>query len=217
MKEVGLCLLFAAALLACVPRALADSWALPTPQKYYSANRRYYVEVIPRVLESQLKYFEDKVEKKEPAGSRPGVGNNYCRGVFYRQREGGSYEKVWEGRLSNDVAPVAALVSDGGEYVATFDNWHSVGFGDDVVVIYGPGGKLVKKFALTDIAPTTSRFPRSVSSIFWGGKHYIDERSLQLVLKVLSEWSPQQEEGVYTDVRVDLRTGELVKEKVIAE
>jgi hypothetical protein len=217
MKKVGLWFAVAAALLTCGLRVSADSWALPAPQKYYSQNRRYYVEVIPRVLESQLKYFEDKVAKKEPAGSRPGVANNYCRGVFYRQKEDGTYEKVWESRLSNDVAPVSALVSDGGEYVATFDNWHSVGFGDDVVVIYGPGGKLVKKLALTDLVKTTSNLPRSVSSIYWGGKHYIDERSRQLVLKVLSRWSPHEEEGVYKDVRVDLRTGELVKEKVVAD
>ncbi|HEX8189167.1 MAG TPA: hypothetical protein VF586_12500 [Pyrinomonadaceae bacterium] len=209
-------MVFAAA-MTCGLRVFADSWALPAPQKYYSESRRYYVEVIPRALESQLKYFEDKAAKKEPAGSRPGVGNNYCRGVLYGRKEGGAYEKVWEARLSNDVAPVSALVSDGGGYVATFDNWHSVGFGDDVVVIYGPGGRLVRKLALTDIAPTTSIFPRSVSSIFWGGKHYIDERSLQLVLKVLSEWSPHDEEGKYREVRVDLKTGEFVDAKAVAD
>lgn len=217
MKKAGLGLLFVAALTACGPRVLADSWPLPTPQKYYSANRRYYVEVIPRVLESQLKYFEDKAEKKEPAGSKRGVAENYCRGILHRRREDGTYEKVWEGRLSNYVAPVSALVSDGGDYFVTFDNWHSVGFGDNVVVVYGPGGRLVKKLALSDIVETTSNLPRSVSSIFWGGRHYIDEGSLQLVLKVLSRWSPHEEEGVYRDVRVDLRTGEVVKGKAVAD
>jgi hypothetical protein len=34
------------------------------------------------------------------------------------------------------VAPVRALVSNGGEHVVTFDNWHSGGFRDNVVVIY---------------------------------------------------------------------------------
>jgi hypothetical protein len=217
MKKAGLSFAVAAVVLTCGLRVFADSWALPTPQKYHSGSKRYYLEVIPRVLESQSKYFEDKVARKEPAGSKPGVENNYCRGVFYRQKKDGTYEKVWERRLSNDVAPIAALVSDGGEYVATFDNWHMVGYGDDVVVIYGPGGKLVKKLALSDIVPTTSNLPRSVSSIFWGGKHYIDERSLQLVLKVLSKWSPDNEEGEYKEVRVDLRTGEFVKETVLAE
>jgi len=217
VKKVGLSFMIAVAVFACGLRVFADSWPLPQPKKYYSANKRYYVEVIPRVLESQLKYFEDKVAKKEPAGSKSDVQDNYCRGIFYKQNEAGGYEKVWESRLSNDVAPIAALVSDGGQYVATFDNWHSVGYGDDVVVIYGPGGKLVKKMALSDIVPTTSNLPRSVSSIWWGGKHYIDEQSLQLVLKVLSEWTPEYEEGKYRDVRIDLRTGEFVKAKVVAD
>jgi hypothetical protein len=218
MKRAGLSLVFvAAALLACGARASADSSALPGPQKYYSANRRYYVEVTPRVLESSLKYVEDKLAHKEPAGSKPGVGDNYCKGAFYRRKDDGGYEKVWERRLSNDVAPVSALVSDGGEYVATFDNWRFVGYGDDVVVIYGPGGNLVRKLALSDIVHKTSHLPRSATSVYWGGKHYIDEKSLQVVLRVLSGWSPHDEEGIYKDVRIDLRTGELVEAQPVAE
>ena len=32
--------------------------------------------------------------------------------------------------LVNEVSPVTALVSDSGNTI-TFDNWHSVGYGDD--------------------------------------------------------------------------------------
>jgi hypothetical protein len=137
MRKVNVTLLSAIAVLACGLRVFADSWPLPEPKKYYSESKQYYIEVVPRKLESQLKYFEDKVAKKEPAGSKPGVKDNYCKGIFYKQNEKGEFEKVWESRLSNDVAPVGALVSNSGEYVVTFDNWHSVGHGNDVVVIYG--------------------------------------------------------------------------------
>lgn len=218
MKKVNLTFLIAVAVLTCGLGVLADSWPLPTPQKYYSENKRYYIEVIPRVLESQLKYFEDKVAKKEPAGSKPGVKDNYCRGIFYKQNEDGKYEKVWESRLSNDVAPTVALVSDSGQYVVTFDNWHSVGFGDNVVVIYGHGGKIVKKMGLSEIVPPTAHLPRSASSIWWGGKHYIDEKNLHLVLRVLSKWSLEPDDKPeYKDIRVDLRTGELIKTNVVAD
>jgi hypothetical protein len=218
MKKVGLTFLIAGTVLTCGLMVFADSWPLPTPQKYYSENKRYYIEVIPRVLESDLKYFEDKVAKKEPAGSKPGVKDNYCKGIFYKQEEGGKYLKVWGIRLSNDVAPTVALVSDSGEYVVTFDNWHSVGFGDNVVVIYGQGGRIIKKMGLSDIVPPNARLPRSASSIWWGGKHYIDEQKLQLVLKVLSRWSLEPDDKPeYKDVRVDLRTGELIKEDVVAD
>lgn len=218
MRNINAKLLTAFAVLGCGLRVVADSWALPEPAKYYSENKRYYVEVIPRKLESRLKFFEDKVAKKDPSGSRKGLKDNYCKGVFYRRGEDGQYEKVWESRLSNDVAPVAALVSDGGEYVVTFDNWHSVGYGDDVVVIYGGGGQLMRKMGLSDIVPPNTPLPRSVSSIWWGGMHYIDEKNLQLVLKVITKWSGSPgDEDEFRDVRVDLATGELVKANAVAE
>lgn len=196
---------------------LADSWALPVPRKYHSENRRYYIMVIPRKLKSQLSYFEDKVAKKEPAGSGQSLEDNYCKGIFYRQNESGAYKKVWEGRLSNDVAPVNVLVSNSGEYVVTFDNWHSVGYGDNVVAIYGRDGKLIKKMGLSDFAPPGIEFPRSVSSIWWGGKHYIDEKRARLVLKVATSGSRTSGEQQYRDVHVDLKTGELVKTSEAAE
>ena len=218
MKKLSLIFLSVVTIVTCGLRVSADSWALPTPKQYYSENKRYYIEIIPRVLESDLKFFEDKVAKKEPAGSKPGVKDNYCKGVFYRQVEGGKFEKVWESRLSNDVAPTHAIVSDGGEYVVTFDNWHSVGFGDNVVVIYEPGGKMVRKMGLPDFVAPDANLPRSVSSIWWGGKHYIDEKNLRLVLKILSKWSMDPDDKPeYKDVLVDLRTGELIKAPVVAD
>ena len=220
MSKTNVTFLSVVIVLTCGLHVLADSWPLPTPQKYYSENKRYYIEVIPRVLESQLKYFEGKVAKREPAGSKPGVKDNYCKGIFYKQNEDGKYERVWESRLSNDVAPVGALVSDGGQYVVTFDNWHSVGYGDDVVAIYGPGGKLIRKMSLMDIFPQNSivKLPRSVSSIYWGGKHHIDEKKRHLVLKVVSKWSGSfQDEPEYKELRVDLGTGELIREGQAAE
>jgi hypothetical protein len=41
------------------------------------------------------------------------------------------------------VAPVSALVSEDGAYLITFDNWHSMGYGDDVVVLYRTDGTLI--------------------------------------------------------------------------
>jgi hypothetical protein len=200
--------------------ALADSWPLPEPAKYYSSNKRFYIEVIPRKLESQLKFFDDKVKGVEPAGSPRGLKDNYCKGALYRQTADGKYEKVWESRLSNEVAPVAALVSDDGEHVVTFDNWHAVGFGDNVVAIYGAGGRLIKKLSLEDIFPRDAiiKLPRSVSSIYWRGEPHIDERRRQLVLKVVSQWSGAfKDEPQYKELRLDLGTGELIREERAAE
>jgi len=208
------------ACLALASAARADSWALPEPQKYYSPNKAYYLEVFPRKLESQLKYFEDKTEGREPAGSAKGLKDNYCKGAFYKRDGRGVYEKIWEGRLVNDVAPVGALVSDRGEHFVTFDNWHALGYGDDVVVIYDRRGNVVRKMSLEDIygKNPTVRLPRSVSSIYWGTGDHIEEETQTLVLKVVAKWSGSFEDEPETKfVRVDLKTGAVAGDRPVAE
>jgi hypothetical protein len=198
---------------------LADQWRLPEPKKYYSTNRDYYVEIIPTKLESQLKYFEDKSRKETPPGAKKGEKDNYCKGTLYKRTESGEYQKVWSVALSNEVAPVNALVSNDGQYLVTFDNWHLMGYGDNVVVIYGQDGKLIRKMSLEDIFSKAEimRLPRSVSSIYWGGKHFIDEESSQLVLKVVARWSGSlNEEPELKDIRIDLRTGHIIQKEKIA-
>jgi hypothetical protein len=198
---------------------LGDSWPLPEPKKIYSDNKQYYIEIIPRKLESQLKFFSDKSKGIEPAGSPKGLKDNYCKGVFYKRNASGEYEKVWEQRLSNEVSPVGVLVSNGGKYVITFDNWHSIGYGDNVVAIYGPSGQLIRKMSLTDVMPLDRimKLPRSVSSVYWGGEHRIDEQSEQLVLLVISKIGESlDDKPEYKEERVDLSTGEFQREKRIA-
>jgi len=166
----------------------ADSWKLPKKEKYFALNKKYYLEVTPKKLESQLKYFEDKVEGRNNAGALKRATENRAKGAFYARRADGGYSKKWEFPLLNEVSPVSALVSNNGGYVVTFDNWHGVGYGDDVVVIYRPNGALVKKFGLEDLLTEgdIETLPRSVSSIWWGGEHYIDDANAILILKVVS-------------------------------
>lgn len=189
------------------------SGLLPKPRKYYSANKNYFIEIIPRHLESQSKYSGVKAKRNEPAGSKTTGQNSYCKGTLYQRSAAGTYLQRWSKALSNDVAPLNALVSDDGAYVVTFDNWHFVGFGDDVVVIYDGAGQTVKKLALKDIVPESEimRMPMSVSSIFWGGEHYLDQDHSQLVLKVVAKWSGSLNDAPeYKEVRVDLRTGKVL-------
>src|SRR5689334_6621839 len=124
----------------------ADSWKLPQKEKYFAPNKNYYLEVTPKKLESQLKYFEDKVAGRNNAGAVKGATENRAKGAFYARQGDGGYSKKWEFPLLNEVSPVSAIVSDNGDYFVTFDNWHTVGYGDDVVVIYRSNGAFVKKF-----------------------------------------------------------------------
>lgn len=142
--------------------ARADSWAPPEVATYVSANGQYRLTVIPREIGSQLAYFEAKARGEtlpEPAGP---LGR-------FERKEGVEWVSVWSRGLVNEVAPVDAIVGDDGQRVITFDNWHSTGYGDDVVVIYGEKGALVRSLRLDQIVPPyfIDALPTSVSSIHW--------------------------------------------------
>jgi TonB family protein len=194
----------------------ADSWALPEKEKYYSLDKRFYLEVTPKKLENQLKYFEDKVKGKENAGAIKGMKDNRAKGSFYVRRADGRYSKKWEYPLVNEVSPVSAIVSNKGDYVVTFDNWHGVGYGDDVVVIYRSNGAQIKKFGLEDLLTEgdIETLPRSVSSIWWGGNHYFDEVNGLLVLKIVSNSKRSWEGDVnFHELAIELATGRPLEPK----
>ncbi|HEY8459354.1 MAG TPA: hypothetical protein VIM99_03185 [Blastocatellia bacterium] len=212
-------ILFVALILAgiAVPGSLvnADSWALPQREKYYSPNKMFYLEVIPKKLESQLKYFKDKVDGRENAGAVSGAKESSAKGAFYARRAGGGYVKKWEFPLVNEISPVSAVVSSKGDYFATFDNWHRVGYGDDVVAIYRSNGDLIKKLGLEDFLTKgdIGTFPHSVSSIWWGGKHYLDPNGF-LVLKIVSNGkSPWQDDAEFHELKIELATGRPLEPK----
>ena len=185
----------------------ADSWMLPEKRKYYSADKKYCVEVIPKKLESQLAFFEDKSAGRNDAGAAKGVKNNRAKAIVYYRGSIG-YSKTAEFPLLNEVSPVNALISGDGRYVVTFDNWHMVGYGDNVVVIYRADGTLVRKFGLADLFTENDikTFKHTVSSIWWGDNHYIDDKKEILHLK-----AGDQERS--REVTIDLKTGNPLEPK----
>jgi TonB family protein len=187
----------------------ADSWRLPTAEKYYSPNRKFRVVVVPRVLESQLKYFEDKVGGTEPAGVPVGHASDGPRASF-GIRKFFWYRHQSTFPLVNDVSPVDLAISDRGDYVVTLDNWHSMGYGDSVIVIYRSDGRVIRQFALDELVTESDirHFRHSTSSIHWRDAHRIDSPARQLVLLISSseeelpsQWARTQE------LRIDLATG----------
>lgn len=185
----------------------ADSWMLPSKRKYYSADKKYCVEVIPKKLENQLAYFQDKVAGRNDAGAAKGVKNNRAKAIVYLRGSIG-YSKTAEFPLVNEVSPVDALISGDGRYVVTFDNWHMVGYGDDVVVIYRSDGTLVKKFGLEDLFTKgdIKTFKHTTSSIWWGEGHYIDDKKEILHLKA-------GDKARAREVTIDLKTGDPLEPK----
>lgn len=143
---------------------------MPKTRKYWSKNHQYVFKVEPRRILTQLAYFQDLVEGSEDPGSASGQKVVPCTDTLYRNRRLWSDKKIGSKPLSNDVAPVEAAVSSDGQYVVTFDNWHSVGYGDDDVVIFGPQGKLIRKFSWEDLlGHDAQNVTHSVSSRWWRG------------------------------------------------
>ena len=169
--------------------APADSWIAPYEQDYYSANKAYYLHVVP------------------------GDGAPHARGTLNEaaRREGDDL-RVWSAELLNPAAPHKVLVADSGEYVVTFDDWGRVGYGDNVVVIYGAEGDVVKNFALEDLLTEEeiADVPHSTSSRWWGDEHYLDEAAGVVVLLVVAGPPEPDGEFAYRVVRVRLSDGEVL-------
>lgn len=190
--------------------AIADSWPPPKVETYESTDGQWRLTTIPRGIRSPLAFFEDKVEGREPAGQSR-RGSPEARGKLERVVGPGRRVTVWNIRLVNEVAPVRALVSDDGEHVVTFDNWHMVGRGEHVVVIYGDDGRLVRSLTLEEILPAfwIEALPQSVSSTHWGRGHRLDGNVLRLQVVVPQEGGLQTD-PTFVELSIDLDTGQLI-------
>ena len=97
-----------------------------------------------------------------------GAGKPRTATATFLERKGSEYTSIRSFPLSNEVAPVSALVSSDGQYLVTFDNWHSVGWGDNVVVIYRTDGSINRKYSLMQLLSEKKvrKLPTTVSSIW---------------------------------------------------
>lgn len=187
----------------------ADSWMLPTITTYTSCSGNARITVTPRDLESQLGYFEDKVGKVDPAGQKKG-GARAANARLERLTDR-RWQPVWERRIANDVAPVSAIVRDDGEYAVTFDDWHGTGYGQNAVVIYGAGGKLVRALALSDVVPAgyIEALPHSVSSIRWRGDPRFSRDGRRVLIPVVIPSKEFARSPATIDLAVDLADGKV--------
>ncbi|NOT88368.1 MAG: hypothetical protein HOP03_09295 [Lysobacter sp.] len=191
---------------------LADSWPPPRTQRYYSADGNVQIVIVPRALAGNLEYFQDKVDGKSPAGQRPGSNIMAPFARVSRRTDGGRWTTLWQQSLVNDVAPVHAMAANNGKYLVTFDNWHSMGHGTDAVAIYGTGGRLIRKYALTDFLPRTyiETLPASVSSIRWGREHFFSEDEETLILRVAEpSFDFGDDHGLVVSIRIRLADGAI--------
>ena len=142
--------------------AFADQWLPASTKQYVSADGAWRLTVEPRPITSPLRYFQDQVASKPRPGGLPGQSQTSAIGTMER-RVNGTWQRVWQKPLRNTVAPVTAIALPGGAAM-TLDNWHSMGFGPDAVVLYNQQGVAVAAYALTDFLPKpyVQALPRTV-------------------------------------------------------
>jgi hypothetical protein len=87
-----------------------------------------------------------------------------------------------------------------------------MGWGDEVIVIYGPDGELKKKLSLTAIVSKAEfeNLPRSASSIWWSGEHVLDHDENVVLLQVVTGNESDDSRKKYKTVRLHLGTGDVV-------
>lgn len=184
--------------------ARADSWLPAKIETYTSTNGKWRLTVYPRELTSPLDYFQDKVDDKPNAGGVPGDTQRSAMAHMERLVDG-RWQTVWKMPLANEVSPVEVVVSNDGE-MATLDNWHSMGWGDDAVVIYSAMGEQLGKFGLGGFLPKgyIDALPHSVSSIHWRGEPRIDEANREILIPVVVPTAKGQDGGEEDKASIDI-------------
>jgi hypothetical protein len=81
---------------------------------------------------------------------QPSEGDKPCKGTLYQTGYKAGLLTVWSVKFPNPITPVKAIVPDNGKYVVTLDDWENIGTTDNMIVIYGKDGKLVKKYEISD-------------------------------------------------------------------
>lgn len=168
-------------LLLCIYGASvkADSWRFPDITRYYSENKKYFLEVHPA-----------------------NADNKRCYGILFHITEVDTLQ-MWESNLVNAVAPVKVIVSNDGQYVSSFDDWYHAGYGKNVVVTYHTQGKLLFRYSLEELVDPTVEFRTTVSSRWWRREAFFQDSGRKLILRI------KPEDRKEYAIAINLKTGKI--------
>ncbi|MFA6924994.1 MAG: hypothetical protein WC223_12180 [Bacteroidales bacterium] len=157
----------------------ADIWPEPKTQRYFSNNKYFFIEVIPRKIPEKYFNYIDAKHKHKNLKKFKQIDTilTPCTATLYEIKNADTIA-IWSRQLINIIAPSYVTVSNDGKFIATFDNWGSMGYGLDVFVVYNNIGDLLKRYKLDDITPfPLNSYQLSISSIWWRGDVTISEAS----------------------------------------
>lgn len=158
-----------------------DTWDPPITTNYYNTDSSFYVKIVPQKIPEKYWNWASASVKKRKRFSPSDTLIIPCHAKMFRITEKGD-SLIWEQKLINRVAPVTVIVSNNGKYVITFDNWHSMGYGVDVLAYYNEKGELIKRHMLEDISPfPINTYQMSISSLWWRcGQQFIDDERISI-------------------------------------
>ena len=162
----------------------ADSWNSPSVARYYSDNGQFMLKIMPTFIPDKYWDWKSSKPKKRIKYTAKDTVIIKCHAFLYSIKNKDTIE-IWNKKLINDIAPVTAIISNNGKSVITFDNWSSMGYGLDVMVVYDSNGGLIKRYQLENFSPIPiNDYFISISSIWWRcGVRFIDENSVEICFK----------------------------------
>jgi len=165
-------------------KTMADSWPPPKTKDYYNDTKTYFVRIVPRTVPEKFWKWINAKPKQKKHFSPADTTIIPCHAIMYKRTKNGD-SLVWKKNLINQIAPVSAFVSNDVRYLVTFDNWHSMGYGVDVMVYYDNQGNLIKRHMLEDISPfPINTYSISTSSIRWRcDSRFLDNNRLEICFK----------------------------------
>jgi len=150
---------------------MADEWNKAYRKTYTSQNGIYELVIEPTYIP---KNYEKEIQKRkmnpEKYHNRPMKDSIIpCHARLYKKTKNiGLPDLVWEKELVNPISPYEAMITNDGKYVITFDDWYNLGFGENVMVVYGENGELLKQYRLHEITNIPeNQLSVSVTSIWW--------------------------------------------------
>jgi len=233
-----------ALVLLCGLGALAVGAASPPlREEYFSQDKRFRLELI-----SNLAVFEKTEQKPTPEGGMVEISYRAKQSeqlvttrekdaqgqltalrldlrLFDAQGAALSFHDTQEGPIAPPrwttvvgYLPQEVLISESGKYVATFDRWRDMGRSRDVVVLFGPDGRVLWRLALKDILSEEeiSRLEVGEGGLQWAyrnssGAHRFQEADGLLVLRVMkNHWLPMVFKSEVVERRISLETGKVV-------
>jgi hypothetical protein len=165
-------------------QTFADEWIKPIIKSYFSENGNYMIKVFPTEYPEKYGDWLNSKPDKKKRFSVEDTTVTLCHAILYQIEKADTIE-IWNKKLINKLAPMMIIISNDGKSFVTFDNWCSLGYGSDVMVVYDERGEVIKKYKLEDFSPfPINKYKMTILSIWWRcNAKYINNQTIEICFK----------------------------------